>query len=821
VDNTPIAAQDTTSPYSVSWNTATASNGTHTLTALATDTSGNTATSAPVTVTVSNAGDITPPTVALTAPTGTVSGVVNVTANAADNVGVAGVQFLVDNTPVAAQDTTSPYSVSWNTATATNGTHMLTALATDTSGNTALSAPVTVTVSNAVTTAPPAFVQVNAATPQTNQSSVGVKYTGAQTAGNTNIVVVGWNNATSNITSVTDSAGNTYRVAVPTARGAGVSQAIYYASGINAAAPGTNTVTVNFNTATPYVDVRASEYSGLDPANPFDVATSASGTGASANSGTVNTTAASELILGAGTTSGVFSGAGPNFTTRIITVPDADIVQDRVVTSTGAYNATAQDVGYANWVMQVATFKAAAGSTGDITPPTVALTAPTGTVSGVVNVTANAADNVGVAGVQFLVDNTPIAAQDTTSPYSVSWNTATASNGTHTLTALATDTSGNTTTSAPVTVTVSNGGTPVFTATTLVSGLSGPTDFGFLPDGRILFTEKGGAIKVANSSGTLQSTPVMTVPVDSGQGRGLLAVAVDPNYQTNGYIYAAYTTVKDPAGNSYERLSRFTTVTNPTTGVLTADPASELVLIQGNQPGTADHFGGGLAFGPDGKLYFSTGDNVCCSVLDGSNSQNLTNMYGKVLRINPDGTVPTDNPFYDGAGPNYDAIYAYGFRNAFRLSFTPDGTLLVADVGQNTWEEVDLVTRGANYGWPNAEGPCNGIGTTSCATPSSYTNPIYAYLHAPSGGDSITSVMAYTGLGSAGGSNHTVLIADFNQGWVRQLTFNSDYSSLISATQFTAAPSGQTDKMAQGPDGNIYQLQLGAGTLTRITASTV
>ena len=102
--------------------------------------------------------------------------------------------------------------------------------------------------------APLAFVQVNAATPQTNQTQVSVTYTSAQVAGDTNILAIGWNNATSNITSVTDSAGNAYQLAVPTARGSGISQAIYYAKNIKAAAAGTNTVTVTFNTATPYVD---------------------------------------------------------------------------------------------------------------------------------------------------------------------------------------------------------------------------------------------------------------------------------------------------------------------------------------------------------------------------------------------------------------------------------------------------------------------------------------------------------------------------------------------------------------------------------------
>ena len=198
-----------------------------------------------------------------------------------------------------------------------------------------------------------------------------------RSAGDTNILAIGWNNATSNITSVTDSAGNTYQLAVPTARGTGISQAIYYASNIKAAAAGTNTVTVTFNTSTPFVDIRALEYSGLDPVNPFDVGASASGSGTSANSGTVTTTAASELIFGAGMTTGGFSAAGTNFTNRIITTPDLDIAEDRFVTTTGSYSATAS-LRLCRWVMQVATFKAAAAAGGDTIAPTAAITAPTG-----------------------------------------------------------------------------------------------------------------------------------------------------------------------------------------------------------------------------------------------------------------------------------------------------------------------------------------------------------------------------------------------------------------------------------------------------------
>ena len=266
-------------------------------------------------------------------------------------------------TALAAEDTTSPYSVSWNTTTVANGTHTLTALARDTTGNTALSAPVTVTVANAVTATPPAFVQVKAATPQTSQSAVPVTYTDAQTAGDTNIIAIGWNNATSTITSVTDTAGNTYQAAVPTTRGTGISQAIYYAPNIKAAPAGTNTVTVTFNTATPYVDIRAPEYSGLATTNPFDLATSATGTGTTATSGTLTTTTPNELLFAAGTTTGGFTTAGTGFTTRIITTPDADIAEDQTATTTGTYTATAPLGGTAPWILQIATFKAAAGST--------------------------------------------------------------------------------------------------------------------------------------------------------------------------------------------------------------------------------------------------------------------------------------------------------------------------------------------------------------------------------------------------------------------------------------------------------------------------
>src|SRR6185295_16717019 len=149
VDGATLGGEDTTSPYSVSWNTTAVANGSHQLTARARDAAGNRTTSATVTVTVSNAppSDTTPPTVSITSPANgaTVSGTTQISATASDNVGVAGVQFLVDGATLGAEDTSSPYAVSWNTTTANNGSHQLTATARDAAGNRTTSATVTVT----------------------------------------------------------------------------------------------------------------------------------------------------------------------------------------------------------------------------------------------------------------------------------------------------------------------------------------------------------------------------------------------------------------------------------------------------------------------------------------------------------------------------------------------------------------------------------------------------------------------------------------------------------------------------------------------------
>ena len=166
--------------------------------------------------------------------------------------------------------------------------------------------------------------------------------------------MIGWGDTSSTISSVADNKLNSYALAVGPTSGTGLRQSIYYAPSI---AGGSTTVTVTFNKAAAYPDVRILEYSGLDPTAPLDKAVGAAGTGTAANSGSVSTTAASELIFGAGTSGTRFSAAGSGFTSRMINLY-GNIAEDKTVNATGSYNATATDSSGV-WVMQVAAFKAA------------------------------------------------------------------------------------------------------------------------------------------------------------------------------------------------------------------------------------------------------------------------------------------------------------------------------------------------------------------------------------------------------------------------------------------------------------------------------
>ena len=265
-----------------------------------------------------------------------------------------------------------------------------------------LSAYSNVASANTLTVTTISFVQSNYGAPQSSPASVAVKYTAAQKAGDLNVVAVGWNDSTAAVSSVTDSSGNTYQRAVgPTTVAGTVSQSIYYARNILAAAAGANTVTVQFSTGAAFPDIRILEYSGADLANPVDVTAGATGSGGTTNSGSATTTNATDLIFGANMVTGTTSGPGTGFAQRVLTSPDSDIAEDRAVTATGSYSATAPASG--SWVMQMVAFRTPV-STVDTQAPTAPGNLTGSAISGSqINLSWTVStDNVGVT--QYLVE---------------------------------------------------------------------------------------------------------------------------------------------------------------------------------------------------------------------------------------------------------------------------------------------------------------------------------------------------------------------------------------------------------------------------------
>jgi hypothetical protein len=367
------------------------------------------------------------------------------------------VQFKLDNVNLGAELTAPPYTMTWSTAGATNGAHALTAVARDTANLTTPSAPVPVTVSNGGGgTAAIEYVQGAYAVPQSPQTTVAVAYPAAQTGGNLNVVLIGWNDGTARVTSVTDSRGNVYAPAGATTVLPGqASHAIWYARNI---AAGSSVVTVRFDVPATFADVRILEYRGLDATSPLLGAVGGAGSGALSTSGALTTTVGNVLLVAGNVVQTTTPAAGTAFTSRMITNPNGDIAEDRVVATAGTFTASAPvNGGY--WVMQMAAFAAGAGGAPpDTTPPSVAVTAPAAgaSVAGSVTLAASAADNVAVAGVQFRVNGVNVGAEVTAPPYYAAWNTTTVADGTHVVTAVARDAFSNTTASSPVSVTVSN-----------------------------------------------------------------------------------------------------------------------------------------------------------------------------------------------------------------------------------------------------------------------------------------------------------------------------------------------------------------------------
>jgi glucose/arabinose dehydrogenase len=443
----------------------------------------------------------------------------------------------------------------------------------------------------------------------------------------------------------------------------------------------------------------------------------------------------------------------------------------------------------------------------DIIAPTVALTAPANFASGLagtINITANASDNVGVQSVEFQVDGLPVTGADTTAPYAATFDTNLLASGQHIVRARARDAAGNLSTWSAVTVSFGGGRLlpqGFSRVDTWVGGLNNATAFAQAADGRLFIGQQAGQLRVVKS-GVLLSTPFVSIAVDSSGERGLIGVALDPNFATNHFVYVHYTSTQ---GGSHNRISRFTANGDVSTGV-------ETVLANlPNLSGATNHNGGALHFGLDGKLYVGVGDNA-----DSANSQNLAHPFGKLLRFNADGTIPSDNPFFASQTGIARAIWAYGLRNPFTFAVQPlTGRIHINDVGEVTWEEVNLGVRGANYGWPQSEGPTN--------VTTGLTGPLFTYRHNATSPPGSGPGGFFVGFCIAGGAFYpttgnfpapyrgTYFFADYVNGFIGRV----DLANGNAAYAFSSGISEPVD-MLVGLDGALYVLRR-AG-VTRISA---
>lgn len=347
-----------------------------------------------------------------------------------------------------------------------------------------------------------------------------------------------------------------------------------------------------------------------------------------------------------------------------------------------------------------------------------------------------------------------------------------------------------------------------FTETVFGSGLNSPTAMQFAPDGRLFVAQQGGALRVIQG-GVLLPTPFVTLSVDANGERGLLGVAFDPNFASNHYVYVYYTVPGGGGVSVHNRVSRFTANGN------VALAGSELPIVElDNLSGATNHNGGAIDFGPDGKLYIAVGDNATSS-----NAQTLSNRHGKMLRYNANGSIPTDNPFYGTTSGENRAIWTLGLRNPFTFAQNPGSNpaMLINDVGQGAWEEINPGTAGANLGWPITEGDFNP------ASQPALTRPRFAYAN-----DSSTCAITGGAFYNPGTPNFPAqfqgmyFYADFCANWIRLIdpTIVRPWTTPTATpfqtpTTFATGVNGPVD-LKVGTDGALYYLARGSGAVYRV-----
>ncbi len=360
----------------------------------------------------------------------------------------------------------------------------------------------------------------------------------------------------------------------------------------------------------------------------------------------------------------------------------------------------------------------------------------------------------------------------------------------------------------------------------------------FAPDGRLFVWQKNGQVRIVKN-GVLRSQPFFALgnKVNVSGDRGLIGLALDPNFASNGYVYLLY--VYEGGGNPGDngpktaRLSRLQADPNNPDVAL---PNSEVVLLgtldnapcsqyaEGSDCMASDsiaHTVGTVRFAPDGTMLVGMGDGASPFFLDplAFRAQYLNYYNGKILRINPDGTAPSDNPFYDGTNSVRSKVYAYGLRSPYRFGVhATTGEVIIGDVGHTTWEELNR-GRAANFGWPCYEGasPQQGFQNafpSQCASvpASAVTAPLHTYAH-----DDEAAVVGgpyYTATQFPPKYRGNFFFADYVKSFIRRVVF--DGSNNVASVENFATNLTTLVSLELGPDGALYYLELETGKLRRI-----
>jgi glucose/arabinose dehydrogenase len=249
-----------------------------------------------------------------------------------------------------------------------------------------------------------------------------------------------------------------------------------------------------------------------------------------------------------------------------------------------------------------------------------------------------------------------------------------------------------------------------YTEAKVAPGLTSPTALAIAPDGRVFVALQDGAIRIIRNDSLLER-PFASVPADIYGERGLLGIALDTGFTSNGRVYLYYTTAIPVLHNRVSSLTASGDTALPEETILLEFP--ELT-----DPWQYSHTGGGLVVGTDGKLYIGSGDQELWDI-----ASDLRSPFGKILRLDPDGSIPVDNPWADSVEGPARAVWAAGFRNPFKLGVDrATGRIYAGDVGWSTREEVNLVQRGRHFGWARQEGP-----SPDSLTP--YAQPLFSYTH--------------------------------------------------------------------------------------------